>query len=246
MRIEGSIVLVTGGANGLGLAIASHLRALGAVVIAADIDQEALEALPAGLEPARVDVVDPEAAGTVVRELWARHGRIDTLVNNAGTIYSEPMIDIMRPEQMMHDLARFRRCLTANLESVFIMTAAVVEQMARRRVRGVVVNISSISARGNAGQTAYAAAKAGVNAMTVTWSKEFGRFGIRCNAVAPGFMDTPSTRVAMSPVHIKHVESNTPLRRLGQAEDVAKAVASLIDNDFVNGAILDVNGGLVI
>lgn len=246
MRIEGSVVLVTGGAKGLGLAIASHLQSLGAVVVAADLDGTALAVLPEGLEPARVDITDPAAAAVLVGELWSRHGRIDALVNNAGMIYSEPMIDIMRPDRMMHDLGSFRRCLTANLDSVFIMTAAVVEQMARRRVRGVVVNISSISARGNAGQTAYAAAKAGVNAMTVTWSKEFGRLGIRCNAIAPGFIDTPSTRAALSAANIQHIEANTPLHRLGQAEDVAKAVASLIDNDFINGVILDVNGGLVI
>lgn len=240
------MIVVTGGAKGLGLAIAAHLHALGAVVCAADIDQDALERLPEGMEPARVDVADPQAAAACIRSLWARHGRVDVLINNAGMIYSEPMIDIMRPERMMHDLGTFRSCLAANLESAFIMTAAVVEQMARRRVRGVVVNISSISARGNEGQTAYSAAKAGVNAMTVTWSKELGRFGIRCNAVAPGFIDTPSTRSALTAAHIKHVEANTPLRRLGQAEDVAKAVASLIDNDFINGVILDVNGGLVI
>ncbi len=160
MQIEGSVVLVTGGAKGLGLAIASHLQSLGAIVIAADLDAAALATLPKGIEPARVDITDPEAAAVLVGELWTRHSRIDVLINNAGMIYSEPMIDIMRPDQMMHDLGRFRRCLTANLDSVFIMTAAVVEQMARKRIRGVVVNISSISARGNAGQTAYAAAKA--------------------------------------------------------------------------------------
>ena len=246
MRIKGSVILVTGGAKGLGLAIASHLQTLGAVVVAADLDEAALAALPKGLEPAKVDITDPEAAAVLVGELWSRHSRIDALINNAGMIYSEPMIDIMRPDRMMHDLGRFRRCLTAKSHLVFIMTAAVVEQMARRRIRGVVVNISSISARGNAGQTAYAAAKAGVNAMTVTWSKEFGRLGIRCNAVAPGFIDTASTRAALSPANLQHIEFNTPLHRLGQAEDVAKAVASLIDNDFVNGVILDVNGGLVI
>ncbi|MBX9595762.1 MAG: SDR family oxidoreductase [Roseomonas sp.] len=246
MRIEGAIVLVTGAARGLGLAIATHLQGRGATVIAADIDAAALAALPEGIGAATVDITDPEAVAACVQDLWARHGRIDVLVNNAGAIHSEPMIDIMRPDAMMHDLGRFRRCLAANLESVFIMTSAVVEQMARRRVRGLVVNISSISARGNAGQTAYAAAKAGVNAMTVTWAKEWGAFGIRCNAVAPGFIDTPSTRTALSPPHLKHVETSTPLRRLGRADEVAQAVGSLVENDFVNGIVLDVHGGLSI
>ncbi|WP_203075312.1 SDR family NAD(P)-dependent oxidoreductase [Falsiroseomonas ponticola] len=246
MRIEGAIVLVTGAARGLGLAIATHLQGRGATVIAADIDAAALANLPEGIEAATLDITDPAAVAACVQAIWARHGRIDVLVNNAGAIHSEPMIDIMRPDAMMHDLGRFRRCLAANLESVFIMTSGVVEQMARKRVRGLIVNISSISARGNAGQTAYAAAKAGVNAMTVTWAKEWGPFGIRCNAVAPGFIDTPSTRSALAPAHLKHVEISTPLRRLGRAEEVAQAVASLVENDFVNGIVLDVHGGLSI
>jgi 3-oxoacyl-[acyl-carrier protein] reductase len=246
LRIEGAVVLVTGAARGLGLAIATHLRGRGATVIAADIDAAALAALPEGMEAATLDITDPAAVSACVQAAWARHGRIDVLVNNAGAIHSEPMIDIMRPDAMMHDLGRFRRCLAANLESVFIMTSGVVEHMARKRVRGLVVNISSISARGNAGQTAYAAAKAGVNAMTVTWAKEWGPFGIRCNAVAPGFIDTPSTRAALAPAHLKHVETSTPLRRLGRAEEVAQAVASLVENDFVNGIVLDVHGGLSI
>lgn len=90
----------------------------------------------------------------------------------------------------------------------------------------------------------YAAAKAGVNAMTVTWSKELGRLGIRCNAVAPGFIGTPSTYAALQDAHIKHIVSSTPLRRLGEAHEVALAVCALAENDFINGVVLDVNGGL--
>ena len=90
------------------------------------------------------------------------------------------------------------------------------------------------------------AAKAGVNAMTVTWSKELGRLGIRCNAIAPGFIDSESTRNALSESIIKHIQSNTPLRRLGKSTEVAKAVVSLIENDFMNGVVLKVDGGLTI
>ena len=119
-----------------------------------------------------------------------------------------------------------------------------VEHMIKLRTKGVIINISSICACGNEGQTAYSAAKAGVNAMTVTWSKELGRWGIRTNAVAPGFIGTDSTRDALNEVVLKHIQSNTPLRRLGQAEEVAQAVITLIKNDFINGIVLDVNGGL--
>jgi 3-oxoacyl-[acyl-carrier protein] reductase len=116
--------------------------------------------------------------------------------------------------------------------------------MVKRRTKGAIVNISSISACGNEGQTAYSAAKAGVNAMTVTWSKELGRWGIRANAVAPGFIGTDSTREALNATAIKHIEGSTPSRRLGTADEVAQAVIALVENDFINGTVLHVNGGL--
>jgi 3-oxoacyl-[acyl-carrier protein] reductase len=244
LEIKGAVVLVTGGAKGLGLGIAAHLQEQGATVIVADLDTQSVAALPAQMQGFVLDVTRLSDARDMASEIVKKHGRIDVLINNAGVIYSEPMVNIMKPSGMMHDYDRFRASIAANLDSVFIMTSAVVEQMVLRRTKGAIINISSISAGGNEGQTAYSAAKAGVNAMTVTWSKELGKLGIRCNAVAPGFIDTDSTRHALSDSIVKHIQSNTPLRRLGKANEVAKAVASLIDNDFMNGVVLDVNGGL--
>jgi 3-oxoacyl-[acyl-carrier protein] reductase len=246
LKLDGAVSLITGGSKGLGLAIAHQLQAEGARVIVADIDAVALEALPDIFDRRSLDVTQPDEAKSTVEAIAAMYGRIDVLVNNAGVIYSEPLVNLMNTDGMMHSYDRFRQSLRVNLDSVFIMTSAVVEQMVLRRTKGVVINISSISARGNEGQTAYSAAKAAVNAMTVTWSKELGRFGIRCNAIAPGFIDTPSTRAALNETIIKHIEGWTPLRRLGRAEEIAQAVAAAISNDFLNGTILDVNGGVTI
>lgn len=246
MELDGAVALVTGGAKGLGLAIARCLCERGARVMVADLDTQSLAALPDGIEGFTLDVTRLDDAKATVAEIVKRHGRVDILVNNAGIIHSEPMVNIMNPSGMMHDYTRFRTTIAANLDSVFIMTSVVVEQMVLRRIKGTIVNISSISACGNEGQTAYSAAKAAVNAMTVTWSKELGKLGIRCNAVAPGFIDTNSTRNALNNSIVKHIQSNTPLRRLGTSGEVAKAVVSLVDNDFINGVVLDVNGGLTI
>lgn len=246
LELKNTIALVTGGAKGLGLVIANFLHECGAKILIADQDSKALADLPQDIEGYVLDVTQPEDVKNVIQEIMTRHGRIDILVNNAGVIYSRPIVNIMNSPEIMHDYESFRKCITANLDSVFIMTSAVVEQMVLRRIKGVIVNISSISAVGNEGQIAYSAAKAGVNAMTVTLSKELGRLGIRCNAVAPGFIDTDSTRQALNESIIKHIQSNTPLRKLGQAKNVAQAVVSVITNDFMNGVVLDVNGGLTI
>jgi 3-oxoacyl-[acyl-carrier protein] reductase len=236
--------MVTGGAQGLGLAMALKLAERGATVVVADRDREALATIPDGLDSIVMDVTEPEQVRVAVAGVIERFGRLEILVNNAGIIFSEPFVNIMNPVGIMHDYGRFRASLTANLDSVFIVTAAVVEHMVKLRSKGAIINVSSISACGNEGQTAYSAAKAGVNAMTVTWAKELGRWGIRCNAVAPGFIGTESTHKALNEATIKHIKGNTPLRRLGQADEVAQAMIALIENDFINGAVLDINGGL--
>lgn len=237
---------MTGGAQGLGLAIALRLAEEGAIVVVADRNVELLAALPKGLVAVELDVTEPKQVSVHVADIVDKYGQLDILVNNAGAIFSEPFVNIMNPDSIMHDYNRFRASLAVNLDSVFIVTSAVVEQMVKRRIKGTIVNISSISAYGNEGQTAYSAAKAGVNAMTVTWSKELGRLGIRVNALAPGFIRTESTQSSLGGSYIKDIVDNTPLRRLGDAEDVALAAISLIENEFITGAILEVNGGLTI
>ncbi|MCL4127296.1 UNVERIFIED_CONTAM: hypothetical protein GTU68_056681 [Idotea baltica] len=117
--------------------------------------------------------------------------------------------------------------------------------MIMTRTKGVIINISSISARGNAGQSAYSAAKAGLESMTVVWAKELGSFGIRCVAVAPGFMNTESTNDAVTQEVLDHVKKETPIRRLGKAEDIADAVKFVIQSDYMNGKTLQIDGGLV-
>jgi 3-oxoacyl-[acyl-carrier protein] reductase len=246
LQIKGTTALVTGGGRGLGLAIASRLHDLGASVVVAERDREALDALPEHFDRITLDVTRADEVRAGVAQIVARRESLEILVNNAGVIFSEPFVNIMNPPGIMHDYGRFRDSLTLNLDSVFIVTSAVVEQMVLRRTKGSIVNLSSISAGGNEGQTAYSAAKAAVNAMTVTWSKELGRWGIRCNAVAPGFIGTESTQRALNESILKHIRQSTPLRRLGAADEVAHAVSSLIENDFINGAILNVNGGMTI
>lgn len=241
------IAIVTGGAGGLGLSIANALADAGFTVIVFDISKERLVALDGTrIIGFYVDVTNETDVENAVNGITSQYGNITVLINNAGTIYSEPLINLTNKEQIRHNFNTFKQCIDINLNSVFLVGSAVAEKMILKRTPGVIVNISSISASGNAGQTAYSAAKAGVEAMTRVWSKELGVFGIRVAAVAPGFIDTESTRKALNNQKIKEIRDCTPLRRLGNDTNVAKAVMAIIENDFINGVVIRVNGGMVL
>lgn len=168
------------------------------------------------------------------------------LVNNAGVIHSEPLVNLLSRGDKVHSREAWRRVIATDLDSVFFVTSRVVERMLAKRIKGVVISISSIAAGGNAGQSAYAAAKAGVNALTCTWAKELGAMGLRFVAIAPGFFDTPSTRAALSEAVLTRLQQQIPLRRLGELESLYLAVRHAIENDYLTGTVLEVDGGLVL
>ena len=166
------------------------------------------------------------------------------LVNAAGWICSAPLYNLLGRPAGRHDLAVWEKTLRSNLTTALVMGSCVVEQMIRQRTRGVIINISSVAARGNAGQSAYAAAKAGCNALAMTWAKELGGFGIRALAIAPGFIDTPSTHSAMSEERLKDWVGKTALRRLGTPPEVARTVIFAVENDYLTGTVIELDGGL--
>lgn len=247
MLISEQNVLITGGASGLGKAMATGLHRKAAKVIVIDRDQDALKSLTGefpDIATYRADLTEVKQVNQVVEKIYSDFQRISVLVNNAGVIHSEPLINLLSKDDKKHRLDNWNKTIDINLNAVFYMTVHLVEQMVTRRHKGVIVNISSISAAGNIGQSAYSATKAAVNALTVTWSKELGMFGIRCNAIAPGFMDTPSTQDALPEAKIKQYKKNTPLGRFGKTEEIIQALEFIIENDFYNGAILQLDGGL--
>ena len=170
------------------------------------------------------DVSDPDAVAAAMDRYHREHRAADILVNNAGILYSEPLVRIGAGGVQRHDVAMWNKVLAADLSSVFYMTSHAVERMIATRTRGIVVNISSVSAAGNAGQSAYSAAKAGVNALTATWAKELAAMGIRVAAVAPGFTETESTREAVSDTVLQETLKRVPLRRLGTPDEIAQGV----------------------
>jgi 3-oxoacyl-[acyl-carrier protein] reductase len=236
LNLTDKVVIVTGGAAGIGRATVERFTAEGAKVVAWDITTDP-----------KVDVTDAVSVQRAVDDVIVRFGRIDVLVNNAGIVRDAQLVKWKDGVAGMMDDATFDAVINVNLKGVFLCTRAVVPHMIKAR-RGVILNASSIvGLYGNFGQTNYAATKAGVISFTKTWSRELGRYGIRVNAVAPGFIATEMVR-AMPPNVVERMRSKTPLARLGEPDDIANAYVWLASDaaKFISGAVLSVDGGLVI
>jgi len=173
--------VVTGGGGSLARAIILGLRDRGCRVVAVDRDADALAAFSReeGVATAVCDLLDADATERCAAEVWRAHGPVSILVNAVGLIHSAPLLNIAARAERRHSLETWRRVIDLNLTTVFLATVHFVEHMVSTRTRGVVINFSSVAAAGNAGQGAYSAAKAGVNALTRSWAKELGMLGIR-------------------------------------------------------------------
>ncbi len=250
MRLEKRVALVTGGAAGIGKATAQRFVEEGAQVVICDIDAAKGEATAAsiGADFYQVNIADRQAAQTWVEAVVEKYGRIDILVNNAGVLRDGQLVKWKNGEltgQMAE--SDFDLVISVNLKGVFNCTQAVAPVMIQQG-SGVILNASSIvGLDGNFGQTNYVATKAGVIGMTKVWARELGRYGIRVNAVAPGF--TLTEMVAQMPEQILNgMKSHTPLRRLGEPRDIANAYLFLASDEanFITGEVLRVDGGIVV
>lgn len=249
MNINEKKVIVTGGVRGIGNCLVDKLIKEGARVGVFDIDVEGLSDLRKSNEKifcVECDVTNFEQVEASVDRFYKEFQKIDVLVNNAGMLYSSPLVSVTTGGTKKHDIDMWNKVISTDLSSVFYVTVNVAEKMLLKRTKGVIVNVSSVSASGNSGQTAYSAAKAGVNALTATWAKELSLLGIRVVGVAPGYTDTASTRQVMNEEVLKNVIKKVPLRRLGKTEEIAEGIMSAIRNDFFNGKILEIDGGLVL
>jgi 3-oxoacyl-[acyl-carrier protein] reductase len=246
MRLKDKVCVVTGAAQGIGLATAQKFAREGAIVVCCDRRQAGVDEAVAACraEGARaegfvVDVTRREQVEAMAAGVKARFGRIDVLVNNAGITQDA------RLQKMT--LAQFDAVIDVNLRGVFHCAQAVVDTMVEQG-SGVILNASSVvGIYGNFGQTNYAASKFGVIGFTKTWSRELGPKGVRVNAVAPGFVETPIL-ATVPPKVLEQMRQSVPLRRLAQPEEVANVYAFLASDEasYVNGAVIEVSGGLTV
>ena len=245
MQISEAKILITGGARGIGNYLAIQLLQKAAKVYVLDNNDTLISQLPghANLRTFKCNVTNYEEVKEVVGKVF-QEGGVNVLINNAGVIHSEPLINLMSQPDRKHSLENWNRVVSLNLNSVFYMTSHVADHMIAKKEKGVIINISSISAQGNLGQSAYSATKAAVEALTKTWSKELGMFKIRSVCIAPGFFNTPSTREGLSENMLAKWEKAVPIRRLGELQELLQATEFLIQNEYYNGKILALDGGL--
>ena len=239
-EFDKKVVIVTGGANGIGKVTAQAFAEKGASVYSWDIASEGEEAAQSvGAHFQQVNTTDREQISTAVDAIIEKEGQIDILINNAG-ITRDASFKKMSPEQ-------WQQVIDVNLSGVFNCTQIVSAHMAGRGY-GRICNASSVVALyGNFGQTNYVAAKAGLIGMTKTWARELGRKGITVNAVAPGFIATDMIE-SVPEKYLDSLKEKTPLQRLGEPEDIAEAYLFLSSDraSFITGTVLQVDGGLIV
>ncbi len=251
-KLNGKVAIVTGAARGIGAAIAKKLAAEGADVAVCDLKEEwcaetvaAIEAFGVKALGLGVNVAVSAEVDACVKAVLEKFGRVDIMVNNAG-ITKDGLLMRMSDDD-------WTSVIDVNLKGTFLFTRAVARPMMKNKAAdgspagGVIVNIASVvGIMGNAGQANYTASKGGVIALTKTTAKELGSRNVRCNAVAPGFIQSKMTDVL--PEEVKKAYMDTiPLKRFGTQEDIANAVAWLSGDDaaYVTGQIISVNGGMI-
>ncbi|HDN05097.1 MAG TPA: glucose 1-dehydrogenase [Chloroflexi bacterium] len=255
MRFKDKVAVVTGGANGIGRSVVEQFANEGARVAIWDLADEAGKKLAEEIngrneiaQYRHVNVTQSEDVDTAVEELVGEWGKIDILINNAGILRDSQLVKVKDGEiqKRMSD-EMFDMVIDVNLRGVFICTRAVAPHMIKKKC-GVILNATSVvGLYGNFGQTNYVATKSGVIGMTKVWARELGRYGIRVNAIAPGFIATEMV-MAMPEKILDGMRQHTPLGRLGEPQDIANAYAFLASDQasFISGTVLSVDGGIVV
>jgi 3-oxoacyl-[acyl-carrier protein] reductase len=244
LELKEKVALVTGGAQGIGRAVALLLAEHGADIAVSDVNLQRAQETAGEIRTlgrksmaVKASVADSQEVEQMVQAVLAGLGRIDILVNNAG-IAKDKLILRMTDED-------WDAVLNVNLKGTFLCTRAVIRHMSKQR-SGKIVNIASVVGEmGNAGQANYAASKAGVIGFTKTIAREFAQRGINVNAIAPGYIETPMTD-AIPEKAKEELKRMIPMERLGRPEDVARAVLFLVSeaSGYITGQVLNVNGGI--
>jgi len=248
VKIAGNTFVITGGAQGLGKAMATHLAAAGGKLALVDVNQDVLDAavseVDGDVRGYIANVTDEQQVDDLFSTIESELGAVAGLVNNAGILRDGLLIKAKDGKVTDRlSLEQWQSVIDVNLTGVFLCGRAAATKMIESGTKGAIINISSISRAGNAGQSNYAAAKAGVAALTVTWARELARYGIRCAGIAPGVFETEMV-ASMKPEAYDRIVGGIPLSRTGQLEELAGTVEYIFTNDYFSGRIIELDGGL--
>jgi len=251
MKLQDSVIAITGGGQGLGRAMAEYLAAKGARLALIDLMPEKLAEAAEACKRAGGDaktyvcnVAKEEDVAHAFEGIVGDFGQLNGLINNAGILRDGLMVkgkDGQIEKRM--ELAQWQAVIDVNLTGVFLCGREASTQMIKNGDQGVIINIASISRAGNMGQSNYSAAKAGVAALVPVWAKELARYGIRCMGIAPGFIETEMT-TSMKPEALEKMTAGIPLKRMGKPEEIASAAAFIFENDYMSGRMIEVDGAL--
>ncbi len=249
MKLAESRIIITGAARGLGLAMAHDLASAGARIGLIDLEEDALtrarQSLPGNHHAQAVaDVSSEDQVQSAFKSLTEQLRGLDVVVNNAG-ITRDGLLVKARDGEIGERLSvsDWQQVINVNLTGVFLCGREAATHMIRAGNDGLIINISSISKAGNFGQTNYSAAKAGVAAMSVTWARELSRHNIRSVSVSPGFTATELV-AAMPEKAIDRITSQVPAGRLAEPDEIAATIRFIVENDYINGRDLAIDGGL--
>jgi len=251
MNLQDKVIVITGGGQGLGRTMAIKFAESGAKLALIDLNEELLQETVTLVEAAGssakyylANVSQEQEVEQTFNQINQDFNGFDGLVNNAGILRDGMFVkakDGVVSKKM--SLAQFQSVIDVNLTGVFLCGREAAVHMIENGRKGVIINMSSIARGGNMGQTNYAAAKAGVVAMAVTWARELGRHGIRVGAIAPGVIRTAMTD-AMKPEMRERLEKMKPVGRLGEPEEIAHTAKYIFENEFFTGRVVEIDGGL--
>jgi 3-oxoacyl-[acyl-carrier protein] reductase len=252
MELKDKVVVITGGASGIGLAMAQRFAAEGSKVVIADVkgvDEAAAGIREAGGQAAGVvcDVRDEASVAAAMKFATDTWGGIDVAIANAGILRDGLLLRVDKATGKVADrmsVKQWQDVIDVNLTGVFLTGREAAAAMIDGKRRGLLILLSSISKEGNFGQTNYSASKAGVIAMTVAWSRELARYGIRTAAIAPGFIETPMVMKDMKPEALEKFKQIIPIGRLGKPEEIAETAVFIAKCDLVTGVCIEATGGM--
>ncbi len=253
MDIQGKTIVITGAAQGLGLTMAIKLAELGANLALIDLNETSLSkakdqcqsvSTSNMIQTYTMNVANESDVISTFSQITGDFGQIHGLVNNAGILRDGLLVKAKEGSIIDEmSLEKWQSVIDVNLTGVFLCGREAAKQMIAQKTAGVIVNISSISRAGNIGQSNYSAAKAGVAALTVCWARELARFQIRVAGIAPGFIETEMTK-NMKPEALEKMTAGIPLKRMGAPVEIAQTVQFILENDYLSGRIIEIDGAL--